>query len=226
MKMLNLRRREFAEAALLVLPVLFVAAVWERLPDAVPMHWSFRGDVDRWGAPWTLLLLPLLSVGMWLLLLLAPSLDPRIRRAPEAHKRTRFVLRLTRLGGVLLLTLLSVLITCVALGAQIDVARIALCALLVLCVAVGNYLPSVKPNYFVGIRTPWTLDGAGTWQATHRLGGRILFFGGLMLIAVESLLPVALLTITFSIYIGAFAIWCLAYSFLHNRRSQSVRDNC
>jgi hypothetical protein len=55
----------------------------------------------------------------------------------------------------------------------------------VLFVILGNYLPNVRPNYFIGIRTPWTLENPQTWRATHRVGGRLMFFGALVLLVLQ-----------------------------------------
>jgi uncharacterized membrane protein len=58
------------------------------------------------------------------------------------------------------------------------------CTLLLLAI-MGNYLGNLRPNYFAGIRTPWTLESPETWRATHRLGGRLMFFGSLLLFVLQ-----------------------------------------
>jgi uncharacterized membrane protein len=59
----------------------------------------------------------------------------------------------------------------------------------VFVVVMGNYLPTVKPNYFIGIRTPWTLSDENNWLKTHRIAGRIYLFGGIILLILNVLLP-------------------------------------
>ena len=218
MKITGFGKSEWLQLALLLLPLLVLAAMWQRLPELVPMHWNLRGEVDRWGPRFSLLLLPLINFGAWLVLLVVPWLDPRIRRDPQRHERTLLFLRVMRMAEVMLLTLLSLLVISAALGAEFGVSRIMLSAVLLLFVVLGNYLPNLKSNYFVGIRTPWTLDNAKTWQATHRLAGRIMFFGALLLLVLQFLLPMPLLTIAFIGYVAGFTTWCFVYSFIHNRR--------
>ena len=222
MKTSRFGKTEWLQLAVLLLPAIVLAAVWQRLPESVPMHWDFRGEVDRWGPRSTLLVLPIISFGVWLLLLATPWLDPSIRRDPERHERTLRFLRVTGTAEVLLLALFSLLVISAALGARFDIARIILSAVLVLLVIAGNFLPSVRTNYFIGIRTPWTLDNPKTWQATHRLGGRILFFGALLLLALQFVLPLSVLIIAFTLYVFAFALWCCVYSFSHSRRNQQA----
>ena len=55
-------------------------------------------------------------------------------------------------------------------------------------IIIGNYLQRVRSNYFMGIRTPWTLSNETVWKKTHRLSGKLFFIGGL-LILVSAFLP-------------------------------------
>lgn len=80
---------------------------------------------------------------------------------------------------------------------------------------IGNYLPSVKPNYFIGIKTPWTLENEVVWKKTHQLAGRLWFPGGLMIVILTfiindpKLMHVIFLTVT-----GIIAIIPIVYSFI------------
>ena len=69
-----------------------------------------------------------------------------------------------------------------AFGYTIRGAEVIDSSILVLFAILGNYLPNLRPNYFIGIRTPWMLESPQTWRATHRLGGRLMFFGALLLL--------------------------------------------
>lgn len=206
------------QIVLLLLPLPVLALLWRQLPDVVPMHWDLHGEIDRWGPKWTLLLLPGINAACWLLLQAVPVLDPGIRGNPERHERTLGFLRMAQWGMVALLTLLSLLVIAAALGGKVDVARIILIALLLLFVVLGNFLPSVKQNYFVGLRTPWTLDDPRTWQATHRLGGRLLCFGALLLLVLQMFLPLHVAFITLIVYMAGYAVWGCVYSFMYNTR--------
>jgi uncharacterized membrane protein len=69
----------------------------------------------------------------------------------------------------------------VALGSDLDLTRIVMIGTGGLFVVIGNYLPKVRPNYMMGIRTPWTLTSDVAWRRTHRLGGRLFVIEGLAL---------------------------------------------
>ena len=58
-----------------------------------------------------------------------------------------------------------------------------------LFVVLGNFIHSVKPNYFVGIRLPWTLENADNWRKTHQLGSKVWVIGGILIILIALILP-------------------------------------
>ena len=89
--------------------------------------------------------------------------------------------------------------------------------ILVLLAIMGNYLGNLRPNYFVGIRTPWTLESAETWRATHRLGGRLMFFGALLLLAAEFFLSQSAFGYLFVTLILLLVAWSFLYSWHHFR---------
>ncbi|CAN5920655.1 hypothetical protein BH24BAC1_BH24BAC1_30840 [soil metagenome] len=157
---------------LLALPVIFLLAVGDQLPARVPIHWNVRGEADGYGSPFMLVLL---NVGLYLLLLLVPKIDPRKRNYAlfqESYYKLRIILAVfvTLLTGTILLN---------GLGYAIDVARVVGLSVLLLLAFIGNYLTTIRPNWFVGIRTPWTLSNDTVWKRTHQLVGKLWFFGGL-----------------------------------------------
>ena len=89
--------------------------------------------------------------------------------------------------------------------------------LLVFFVVLGNYLGNLRPNYFVGIRTPWTLENPETWRATHRLGGRLMFFGALILLVAQFFLSESVFGLLFVVSILSLAAWGFVYSWHHCR---------
>ena len=89
--------------------------------------------------------------------------------------------------------------------------------LLLFFVVLGNYLGNLRPNYFIGIRTPWTLENPETWRATHRVGGRLMFFGALILLLLQFLLNERIFEWLFVASILALAAWGFVYSWHHCR---------
>lgn len=172
-------------------PVLLVAmwgfalAVYPRLPDTIPIHWNASGEVDGWAGKWPMAFgLPATATGVWLLLLFLPRIDPR----RESYDRFRDTYWLVVNLVVLFLAGLEVATLGVPLGLEVDVAAVTIASLGILFVVLGNYLPRVRPNWWMGVRTPWTLSNDRVWRETHRLAGRTFVLGGIALV-VAALLP-------------------------------------
>lgn len=171
--------------AMLLLPVLamFVASAvaWPFADDSIPVHFDALGEADRYGGKFEgLLLLPLIAVPVWALLAFLPRIDPgRANYASFAGTYT-----LVRAGLMVFLGALHGVLIAIALGAEIDAARAIYVGVGLLFVLLGNVMAKFRPNYFAGIRTPWTLSSARSWTATHRVGGRVFVGTGLGFIAM------------------------------------------
>lgn len=162
------------------LMVLLALALQERLPDPVPTHWDLSGNVDDWTAkPWGVWLYPAFGAGLWLLFLLLPVISPRgfrLEPARRAYDIVAFVLLafMAALQGFAYLT---------ALGQGPGASRFVPLAVGGLFIVLGNYLGKFPRNFFIGIRTPWTLANDEVWNRTHRLGGWTFMAGGLLIMA-------------------------------------------
>ncbi|CAN5576494.1 SdpI family protein [soil metagenome] len=219
------------EVALLAAPFVALAFCWDQIPERVPMHWNVAGEIDGWASKGPgLLLAPLLAVGTVVLLHFLPWLDPKLRRSGGEHGRMRVALPAMRLAVVGLLDLVFFLQLAVSLGQKLDVGRIIVMATLAVLAVVGNFLGNLRPNYFAGIRTPWTLEYPETWRATHRLGGRLLCFGSLILLVVQFIVPPASFVWIFLVATAALVVWSFYYSWRHahtleaRRKSSPERD--
>lgn len=153
---------------------------YPRLPDRVPMHWNFSGEVDGWGGPLeAALVMPLLMLGLWGLLRVLPRLDPR--RESYAQMRTPYETAIT--ATLLLLLGIHVALLANALGHRVAMPRVALLGTGLLFAVLGLVLPGARPNWFFGIRTPWTLTDDRVWARTHRVGGAAFLVAGIGLVA-------------------------------------------
>ena len=167
-----------------VLPTAYLAWAWAALPARIPTHFGaggIDGYTDR-GSIW--LLTTALPLAVYALLRALPRLDPRQRMAADS-------LSFAKLQALLLTALGSAAAYCIWLGLHPGaVPGPGLHAVVALFFAlVGNYLTTVPPNYFVGIRTPWALQNDQVWAKTHRLVGRLWFGGGLVLAGLAFVLP-------------------------------------
>jgi uncharacterized membrane protein len=164
---------------LLVLLAMFALAAWTwgSAPERIPVHWNAAGEVDRFGGKLEgLLLLPALAFGVYLLMLFLPRVDPG--RASYANfAETYNVIRFTLLG--FLAGLYGWLHLSLRGRAAIEAQVIGPLLVGFLLVVLGGVMGKVRPNWFVGVRTPWTLSSKRAWVRTHRLAGWLFVFSGL-----------------------------------------------
>lgn len=210
--------RRWLEISLLVVPWASLVAIWPHLPDRVPIHWNLAGEVNGSAPKFPgILLLPVVALGVFVLLRILPGFDPKLRRSPRAEGRMGTVLPILRRSLLALLDALFFVQLTAALGWNFSAGRLILLAVLVCFLIMGNYFGNLRPNYFIGLRIPWTLEDPATWRATHRLGGRLMVFGSLALLVAEFALDEA----TFGrLFLGAmigFAVWAFAYSWHRSR---------
>jgi uncharacterized membrane protein len=185
------------------------------LPDPSPIHWDAAGRADGFGSPLTAaLLLPAILIGIALLGPLLPRLDPR--QASYAEFRPTYELFLNAVAGFLLFT--HTMALGAALGLPVDMTRPLLVGLGLMIALMGNEMGRVQPNFFVGIRTPWTLSSPEVWRRTHRTAGRALFWAGLGAAALGLSVPSPWSVFAVIGLILGATLYALAYSFVIFRR--------
>ena len=193
---MNRRRLVWLSAAVIAVMLAMAAWAWVQLPAGadVPIHWGADGTVNG-TAPKTigLLLLPLLATGVAIVLAFLPRFEPRRANLERSGKAYGAVW----VAVLLLLAGIQALVVATALGATVDISRLTLFGIGLLYLVIGNYLPKVRPNYMMGIRTPWTLTSDLAWAKTHRIGGRLFVLEGLVFIAmgIVGVSPEALLVV-------------------------------
>ena len=175
---MNVRPMLTYSAVVVGLMLALSAWAWTQLPaDAsIPIHWGIDGQANGYAPKLVgLLLLPAITIGIAALFAVIPRVEPR--RANLERSSTAY--RATWIGVVTLMGVIQAAIVAAALGATFEVDRVVLVGVGALFIVIGNYLPKVRSNYLMGIRTPWTLTSDLSWQKTHRLGGRLFVLEGL-----------------------------------------------
>jgi uncharacterized membrane protein len=165
---------------LLITAMLAAGAIaWPSMPERLPVHWDLGGQPDRWGGRFEALLLPpLVGAGIYLFLLFLPRLDP----GRANYARFEGAYSTIRLSVIALLAGTYALMQLSYRGMEVNMTRAMLPLAGALLMVLGNVLGKVRPNWFVGIRTPWTLSSKQAWLKTHRLGGWLVMADGLLFI--------------------------------------------
>lgn len=203
-------------AAVLILLGMAGAALvlWSGMPDRLPMHWNAAGQIDRWGGKAEgMLTLPVTALGLYLMLWFLPLLDPR-REHVAAFAEVLAVLRLTMVA--FLAAVYGVMLGH-GLGHPLDMGYVVGLATGLVFTILGNYLPKVPSNWFVGVRTPWTLSSERAWNQTHRLAGKAFMLAGLAQILVTLVRP-QWLVVTTAVVLTPAVLVPVVYSYLVWRR--------
>lgn len=200
---------------LLVATWALVAYYWPQLPDPIPTHWGPAGMPDSWmprmpGA----LIGPLVATGTYLLMTVIPWIDPRSSHW-QSLMRVYPVLKSAMLAFFLVLTYLT--LSAATRPSQALALSSLLVGIGVLFLVLGNYLPTLRSNFFIGIRTPWTLSSDEVWYRTHRLAGRLMVAQGLVCLAT-AFLPRAWQLGVFLSTTVLFSVWSVGYSYWLYRR--------
>lgn len=170
---------DLVSVVLIAVTVALTLAWYPQLPDPMPIHWNAAGEVDgymskRWGAA----LLPGTAAFMLLVMKLALLLSPKQYRTDE-------LVLYTALFQVLLtafLCTIAVLVLLESLGHDTRLDRVIFAGIGLILMVVGGILGRVRKNFFLGIRTPWTMRNDEVWDRTHRLGGKLFMLAGLLLV--------------------------------------------
>ena len=199
----------------LVLSFYFYA----HFPERAVTHWGFRGEPNGWssraGAAFgTMAMIP----GIYLLFILLSLIDPKKERYAEFAK-------VFQVFKNILITLFFVIYLISGLyniGYPIRIEFWVPWLIGLLMIVLGNYLGKIKRNWFMGIRTPWTLSSENVWNKTHRVGGWAFMFYGLCIIISPNLSQTLGMVV---FMIGTFAIifGTLIYSYIVYRQEQNQK---
>jgi len=170
----------------IIVLVLIVAAtvagllLWNRLPDQMASHWNINDQVDSYMTKtWGVFMMPLVTLGMFVLFLVVPSIDPL--KANIAKFREAFNLFIVLI--VTFMLYIHALTLSWSLGnTDFKMSTSMLPAMGLLFIFVGFMLRKAKRNFFIGIRTPWTLSSDTVWDKTHRLGAVLFMASGVLAI--------------------------------------------
>lgn len=159
----------------IAITIAVAAYLYPTLPEQIPTHWNIEGEVDDYTPkPWGVLIMPLMGIFVFVIMKLIPVISPKGFRTDQ-FRGVMNIFTVTLVGfmsAVALLVLLS------ASGRNVHMNEMIFAGVGLLFIVLGNYLGKVRKNFFIGIRTPWTLASDEVWSRTHRLGGWVFVLIG------------------------------------------------
>ena len=197
---------------------------YPKLPDQIPMHWNIQGEVDSYGGKLLgTTAIPGLNLVLFVLFILLPYIDPR-KENYQKFSRVYTIFRWTmHLFFVILylLTLVYALNEGKELPSYLSVSFVVPLFVSILFIIIGNYLGKIKDNFFIGIRTPWTLSSKEVWYKTHRLASRLFVLSGFLGL-IGSFFQGMISFIMLMVPIMISTIYILIYSYLEYRKEKKI----
>jgi uncharacterized membrane protein len=202
-------RKIFIFEILLIAAALVATAIlYPHLPAQVPMHWNLHFQPDRYDPKWTLFLFgPGFMAMVMLLTWIFPWLSPK-RFEIDSFWSTYHQVMLLVFG---IMTYIYAVVLWTAYGSSFDTSQALLCGICLFYAFFGNLMGKLRCNFYIGIRTPWTLASERVWNATHRFAARITVAGGLVglvlsiaglyLLALAAIVLPALASVIYSLVI-------------------------
>lgn len=176
-------QKELILILVVLTPLIYLAFKWWNLPQEIILH-KENGEVDSHFSRFWLLLIILANFIFYLFMWIWPKIDPRKRIEEMGNKY--FIMRL------IYSFYFTVFITYFIISTVNDCPpnnRALFVFVGVMLAIMGNYMQTVRPNYFLGWRTPWALESEYVWKQTHRIGGRLLIIDGTIIVLVSIFAP-------------------------------------
>lgn len=211
-------KKEFPLITIVTLPFIYLAYIWNQLPEKIPIHWNFKGQIDRFGDKAELLLIPiLLPLLTYVLFLVIPKIDPKNKLNKMGNKPQTIKALVTTFMSVLALFIIYS-----AKNQSLTNPNYIVLSIGILYIILGNYFKTIKANYFIGIRTPWTLESETVWKETHILGGKMWFIGGITIALLCLILDEKVNFLIFLIITGIITIIPVIYSYILFRKENKT----
>jgi uncharacterized membrane protein len=208
-------KREIFAWGIIVAVFVLVVLFGPSLPDQVPSHYDFHGNVDDTMQRSNFLLMIVgLTVGIYLGLTFLPFIDPIWSRIKSRY-HVLMLLRDFTLAFMLVLLLLTLF---ASHEGRIPPAMLGI-ALGIMFALIGNYLPRLPRNWFFGIKTPWTLVSDIVWQKSHIVGGWMFLITGVLTV-LTALLGMGWEYVLLPALIISTVVSGFIYPYLLNRRLQ------
>lgn len=203
-------KKELPLITIVLLPFIYLAYIWNQLPEKVPMHWNIKGEIDRYGEKIELIIIPiLLPLLVYIIFLVVPKIDPKNKLNKMGNKLQSIKFLLTTFMSILALFIIDA-----AKNESFTNPNYIVLSIGILYIIFGNYFKTIKANYFIGIRTPWTLENETVWKKTHKLGGKLWFVGGIIVVITSLILEKETNFTIFLIITGIITIIPIVYSYL------------
>jgi len=208
--------KEYILIGLILLMLVAAVYFYPKVPSRIPTHWGPSGEADAFGPRWHLFIIPLTTLGIYGLFHVIPKI------AVYKLNIQKFLGYFYAFKLIFVLFMLVIYAgTIIQIHKPFNMSALMLPMVAVMFIGMGQIMPKMKRNFFIGIRTPWTLSSDVVWEKTHKLGGKLFqVMGGLMLLTL--FFPKNFFWL-FMVPLFSFIAFIFAYSYWEYRKESTVQ---
>jgi uncharacterized membrane protein len=208
-----MRKLQIITIAIIILSFAIAIYLYPSMPERMASHWNEQGEVNGYMSRfWGLFFMPIFSVGLFLLFILLPRVDPMKKNVDKFRNYFDWFI----LVFFVFMFYIFMLTLAWNLGKTFNMTRMMLPAMAVLFFYCGVLIKKAKPNWFIGIRTPWTLSNETVWNKTHALGAKMFYLFAVFCIIAAFLEKYAFLLMFIPLILGT--LYLVLYSYLEYRK--------
>lgn len=203
------KKLRIANYAIALLTLIVIGCLYSRLPSQIPTQWGFDGYVS-YGSKSNIWMLGGMILLFAFLFDFMPTIDPRKRN----YQKFGQIYDIFCVGlQVFLAVTTGIILSESFYPGRINAPKIVLLMLSVLFLCIGNSLPKIQSNFFMGIKTPWTLSSEDVWRKTHRLAGKLYVACGVILLVSTLFLPIRVTAVllTVSVLCSSIGVFLASY---------------
>ena len=215
--MSRLLKQEWLQILIIIAPLVLIVALWSQIPEQIAVHWSLSCKANRYGSKETeIFIVPLINILIVFLLRRLQFFDPKAAMLNFSASTMKTVCLLV--SGFL--SLISIGMVLNGAGYNFNMGDASQYGTVAFFLILGNFLPKIRANYFIGIRTPWTLEDPDNWSRTHKFAGKLWVIASIVALLLMPLLPPSAAEKVFVSFLAVIVIPPLVYSFMVFRASR------
>ena len=204
-----------------VVPCVYLAAIWKNIPATVPLHFGLNMQADRIGDK-TQMILPtalfvVVTLCVYFLLVNLHRIDPKRVKMQDSSRYEKLAT-----GISVFMTIMNFIVILSCVRGPIVMKHVLFPLLGLLLAFIGNYMHTIKPNYFAGMRLPWTLSDDENWRKTHLVAGKLWFWCGIAFALSSLFIPAQFCLFIFIPFIVIITLIPATYSYwLFKQKNQA-----
>ena len=173
----NHKKELILSSLLTLLPIVIGLLLWDKLPDVMATHWGVNNQADGYSTKsFAVFVFPFILLGIHWLCLWITSKDPGQKK--QSKKAFSMIFWMIPIVSLFVTSIMYG----IALGNTVNISSVMFAMMGLMFMGIGNFMPKTKQNFTLGIKVIWTVNNEENWNATHRFGGKLWFFGGLFLL--------------------------------------------